>query len=153
MRREIESVSAGRRARPVGVALVALGLCALVLGVVGAAAASGSSKPTTVTIGSFDHEGPVATLRHPRRFKVESADSYVVFSGLRWRHWGARHAVAHGYAKTCDYLSGCHSHRTTLRADRRHACLDGYAYGRVVASVVPLYGGRPIELPVEEAPC
>jgi hypothetical protein len=135
--------------RKAGTMMVMAGLLSLVF-----AARAGASRAdhTTVTITTFTHETPVLTLKHPRRFKVPSADSYVVFSGLNWKNWGGRRAVAHGKATTCDE-TGCRSHGTKLVADRRQSCAGAFTYERMTASVIPLYGAGPIELPVELVPC
>lgn len=131
-----------------------LGVISLLLALALAPAAGASrADHTTVIMGSFDHNGTIDVLRHPQHFKVESADSYVVFSGLSWRHWGGRRPVARGKATTCDYLSGCHSHPTVLKANKRRRCADDYSYERMTASVIPLYGNGPFELPVERAGC
>jgi hypothetical protein len=103
-------------------------------------------------IESFDHNGIVQVLRKPRRFKVESADSYVVFSDLRWRGWGSKHAIGRGKVTTCDYHT-CHRSHTKLIADRRARCFDDYSYRRIIATNIPLYGGHPIELPVVPESC
>jgi hypothetical protein len=127
----------------------------VVLGLLVAAPAASAAKAgrTSVTVAAFDHDGTIVTVKQPRRFKVNSADSYVIFANLRWRGWGGARAVGHGKATTCDGTS-CRSHATKLVADQLHGCFDEYwNYGRLTASVVPLYGGGPIELQVEVAPC
>jgi hypothetical protein len=132
----------------------ALGLALTLLAAAGASPALASrADHTTTVMGSFDHNGAIQVLRHPRRFKVESADSYVLFSNLHWRHWGGRVAVAGGNATTCDYTGSCSSHRTRLVANRRQRCADDYSYEQMTASEIPLYGRGPFELPVEETAC
>ena len=131
-------------------------LLVVVLGmvvVVPAASAGIKAERTSFTITSFTGEG-AQTLEHPRRFQVDSADSYVVFSGLRWRNWGGRRAVARGKATTCAEISGCVSRRTKLVANQRRGCFGEYwNYFHMTASVVPLYGDGPLVLPLERFPC
>jgi hypothetical protein len=116
-------------------------------------AAANRAAHTTATLESFDHNGIVDVVRHPRRFKVESADSYVVFSGLQWSHWGGQRSIAAGGARTCDYAGNCSSAHTRLVAGRRQRCGDDFSYDQITATVIPLYGQGPFELPVIPGGC
>jgi hypothetical protein len=45
----------------------------------------------------------------PRRFQVNSADSFLVARHFRWRHWGDATATGGGLSRWCDYdrSQGC----------------------------------------------
>lgn len=125
-----------------------------------AAPASTHRHRTSIVIDNWMGDGSgLQLLRHPRRFRVESADSYVVFYKLRWRHWGARHSRGRGWLKVCDYESGCNPrHRAHLLASRRLRCPagrpDGYSYRRMTTTGLIEYGstGR-TKLPVVGPGC
>lgn len=119
-----------------------------------AAPSAGSvSDHTTITIGSFHDDGTIQVLKHPKRFRVNSADSYVVFKNLKWKHWGSRTTSAKGRATTCSYGYGCTSADVTLRANSRSKCDDDYQYRAFSAVGIPNYGGGRISLPVEPLGC
>jgi hypothetical protein len=95
--------------------------------------------------------------RRPHRFRLVSADSEVLFEGLRWRSWGASRSIAKGRARTCGEggINGyvCSTGAVRLVAGRIGSCpTGGDLYQSLVALHVPLYGKR-TEIPVIAESC
>ena len=123
-------------------------------------AAAEAPSQAAVEMGTFDDEGTLTVLRHPRQFKVLNADSYVLFYRLRWRHWGAPRSVGKGRVKMCAD-DGCVSSRVRLTVSARKRCAPppspdsvvSYSYTRMVASWIPGYNARNSTLPVLPTAC
>jgi hypothetical protein len=89
------------------------------------AAAAIASAPAPVVTGC-EH---VARIR-PASVMVACGDGNFYFTGLRWKSWGSRNAVAVGIAhqNDCDpYCAAGHFHswRAELRLSRPASCVPG----------------------------
>lgn len=137
-------IQSTKRTQKVGATVAA----ALAVLAIGASLAPGHDGKTVAVVGSFDHSSCCKTIKHPRSFKVHSADSAVRFHDLHWRRWGAHKAVARGKATTCDYTRRCETSKTKLVATHPKRCGAIAEYKKMTASHIPMYGNGPFSLPV-----